>query len=91
VIGVEQKQLLEKIKEVLAEDHTNYKIVISPLYDQLKLNTNDLNYLYLEFGRQNVYDFSGINDITRDKYTYYENSHYRPFIASRIMDSIYSK
>ncbi len=91
VIGKEQERLLNKIKEILDEEHTNYKIVISPLYDQLKIDSTDLKLLYIVFGKNNVYDFSGINDMTQSVYNYYENSHYRPFIAGRIMDSIYNQ
>ncbi len=66
-------------------------IVISPLYDQLKLNSNDLNYLKALFGSNNVFDYSGINYITNDYRNYYEKSLYRPHIARAIMDNIYSK
>jgi hypothetical protein len=89
VIRKKQKELLMKIKEILNSDQTNYRIVISPLYDQLKIDSTDINYLYSEFGKEHVYDFSGINDMTQSIYNYYENSHYRPFIATRVMDSIY--
>ncbi len=42
------------------------------------------------FDKNKIFDFSGINDITTSKYNYFEREHYRPFIAYRIMDSIYS-
>jgi hypothetical protein len=90
VIQKDQKDLLLKIKKILDHDQTNYRIVISPLYDQKKLDTTDLEYLYNLFGKENVYDFSGINDITKSIYNYYEASHYRSTVASRIIDSIYS-
>ena len=85
----EQKKLFYNIKRILDEDQSAYRIVINPLYDQVKFDTTDLETLYQIFGKKNVYDFSGINDITQNKYNYYESSHYRPFIANRIMDSIY--
>jgi len=89
-IGPEQLKLFNNIKRILDENHTTYRIVINPLYDQVKFNEADLQMLYSIFGRKNVFDFSGINEITSDKYNYYEASHYRPFVANRIMDSIYS-
>jgi hypothetical protein len=89
VIKDEQKLLFYNIKKILDENKTSYRFVISPLYDQVKFDSTDLKFLYSVFGRENVYDFSGINDITDSPYNYYENSHYRPFIANRIMDSIY--
>lgn len=84
-----QKELLRNIKEILQQYQTNFKIVISPLYDQQKLHPEDLSYLEHLFGKENVFDFSGKNTITNDYRNYYENSHYRPHIAKMIMDSIY--
>ena len=89
VIKDEQKQLFYNIKKILDEDKTRYRFVISPLYDQVKFAPADLAFLGSVFGKENVYDFSGINNITQSMYNYYENSHYRPFIANMIMDSIY--
>lgn len=85
-----QKEILQNIKEVLHRNRTNYRIIISPLYDQQKLNPEDLNYLQDVFGSENVFDFSGKNKITNDYKNYYENSHYRPHVAKMIMDSIYA-
>ena len=68
---------------------TNYRIIISPLYNQIKLNNQDLDYLKQLFGKDNVFDFSGINKFTKDYNNYYESSHYRPHIAREIMQLIY--
>jgi len=88
-IGLVQQKMLKNIKRILVKNNTVFRIVISPLYNQLKFDTTDLKTMYSIFGKENVYDFSGINDITQDMYNYYEYSHYRPFIANRIMDTIY--
>ena len=90
IIGEEQKDILFSIKRILDKHKTEYKIVISPLYNQLKLNPIDLEFLQELFGTENVHDYSGKNDITDNYLNYYENSHYRPHIANRIMDEIYS-
>ena len=90
VIGTPQLDYLNKIKRILDQQHTNYRIVISPLYNQRKISTHDLQILQNTFGTQYVFDFSGINEITNDKYNYYEGSHYRPDVCRKIMDSIYS-
>jgi len=89
VLGVAQKDLLNNIKKVFDKDQTSYRIVISPLYDQKKIDSTDLKELYAIFGKENVFDFSGINEFTGSIYNYYEDSHYRPFIANKIMDIIY--
>lgn len=88
-IKQKQKDILNNIKDVFEKHNTKVKIVISPLYDQKKLNTADLSYLKMNFGPDNVFDFSGINEITNDYENYYENSHYRPHITRKIMNVIY--
>jgi len=89
VIGEKHMDLLRKMKEILSSGNTNYKIVISPLYDQIQLNPHDLNALQQIFGQSVVFDFSGKNSITENKYNYYESSHYRPFVADSILATIY--
>ncbi len=74
---------------MLNEDHAQYKIILSPLYSQVKLNEKDIKALCDIFGKENVFDFSGINDITNNMYNYYESYHYRPEVAKLMMDSIY--
>ena len=59
------------------------------MYDQKKLNIEDLSILNALFGKENVFDFSGINQITNNLYNYYETSHYRPHVAKKIIDEIY--
>lgn len=82
-------RLLKEMQAILQKHQTDCKIVISPLYDQVKMAPADLAALKNIFGTGNVFDFSGINDITGDKYNYYENSHYLPRVAAGIMDSVY--
>jgi len=89
VIKKEQEEILESIRSILVFHNTKYKIIISPLYDQFKLNHKDLNYLINLFGSENVFDFSGINSFTNDYHNYYENSHYRPLVCDSIINIIY--
>lgn len=89
VIQDVQLKMLQHIANVLYKNSAHYKIIINPLYDQVKLNPADLDVLQRLFGKDNVYDLSGKNDITESKYNYYENSHYSPEVAARIMDSVY--
>ena len=84
-----QFQLLTEISEILKKDKCKIKIVISPLYNQLKLSAKDIKILSNLFGRENVFNFSGINFITNNYQNYYENSHYRPHVAEYIMKEIY--
>ena len=89
VIFDTQIQHLHKLQKTLIQNKINYKIVISPLYNQIKLNRSDLEYLYRLLGQSNIYDFSGINVLTSNITNYYESSHFKPYVANKIMDSIY--
>ncbi len=84
-----QKSMLKNILSITKKHNTSIKIVINPLYDQLKLNEEDLKYLINLFGENNVFDFSGINKFTNDYRNYYETSHYRPHVAREILEIIY--
>lgn len=90
VLDDERIVKLSEIYVVLEKHHSDYKIIISPLYNQTKLNSKDLDILYEVFGKENVFNFSGVNEWTEDYRNYYENSHYLPSVASQIMDSVYS-
>lgn len=89
VIFEEQMKYLKTIKAIFDKKKSSYKIVVSPLYDQIGLNKKDLDILKEIFGETNVFDFSGKNRFTEDYHNYYESSHYRPFVADMIMDSVY--
>jgi hypothetical protein len=81
---------LYKITSILNRHHTQYKIVIAPLYDQVKLNPQDLLMLEHVFGKQNVYDYSGINAITNNKFNYGNDViHYRKRVGELIYKKIY--
>jgi hypothetical protein len=89
VLEAAQIKLLREMQAIFAKDGTDFRMVISPTYDQEKFNEADKKIINSIFGQNCLYDFSGINDITADMYNYYESIHYRPFIAYRIMDSVY--
>ncbi len=81
--------MLKEIKHILNKNKTNYKIILSPLYEQVKFNSKDYYLLKKIFGR-NIYDYSGKNKFTDLKTNYYENSHYKPFVGDSILKEIYS-
>jgi hypothetical protein len=83
-------ELLKKIKQYFDKHHTDYRIVISPLYDQVPLGKNHLQLLIDIFGAATIYNYSGINRFTESIYDHYENSHFRPHVANQIMREIYS-
>lgn len=89
VIGIPQKNMLSNLASTLKRHNCNFKIVINPLYDQQAIAQEDLKYLKECFGRETVFDFSGINKFTQSYTNYYETSHYRPHVAREIMAIIY--
>ena len=88
-LNIEKIECLRNIKFIFDKHNTSYKIVISPLYDQIKLNRKDYNTLCSIFGKNHVYDFSGVNKWNMDCHNYYEDSHYRPIVSAEVMDIIY--
>lgn len=90
ILKNKQIQMLSEIRQVVNSNKCQIKIVVSPLYDQLKLNINDKRILVRMFGEKNVFDYSGINDLTSDYTNFYESSHYKPYIANTIINEIYN-
>ena len=91
IIGEEQKKLLLDILSSFKKLQTRYKIIITPNYDQLKFNKKDFLWLSENFGQRNVFDFSGINEMTKDVGNYYEERHFKPYIANKIIDNVYTE
>jgi hypothetical protein len=89
VIMDEQEKMLEEIKNILYSFKCSYEIIISPLYNQKKMPNEDLSVLESIFGKDHIHDFSGKNSITENYLNYYEDSHYRPHIATQLMKDIY--
>jgi hypothetical protein len=83
-------EYLQEIAEILKSNTTNYKLVISPLYNTPKFNNRDFETLVKIFGSENVFDFSGENSITSNYKNYYERSHYRPEVGRQILEIVYS-
>jgi hypothetical protein len=87
---IQEKQLfmLKEIQRILEKNKTNYKIIISPLYEQIKINPQDFTILKYLYG-DHIYDFSGKNFVSVDKTNYYEVSHYRPIMGDSLMNIVY--
>lgn len=82
-------ELLKDIRIIFDKQKTDYQIVIGPAYSQQVYAPEDLQKLYDTFGKERIHDYSGVNEITSNKYNYYENSHFRPHIGDSIMRQIY--
>jgi hypothetical protein len=84
-----QIKYIKQIQEILTRNKTHFKIILGPTYDQSYFNKADFEILGKYFGKENIYDFSGINDYTNNKTNYYEIYHYKPSVANDIMEKIY--
>ncbi len=84
----ENEKLLTGIKAILEKHHTNYKVVLSPLYEQTKFYPADLALLQQLFGNR-LYDFSGQNQFTNSVTNFYEASHYRQAVGDSILSIIF--
>ncbi len=90
VIFEKQLILLQRIKNALSFLHSNYKIIIYPLYDQKKLDDSDEKILRDIFGSENVFDFSGVNKLTNNIENYYEADHCRAKAGLEMLKTIYT-
>jgi hypothetical protein len=91
VIHAAQRELLAAMASVFQRQATDCRVVINPLYDQVRLNPADLESLRRAFGAANVHDFSGKNAMTEPMTNYYESSHYRPHVACQVLAAVYAK
>ncbi len=82
-----KKDILLKIHELFKKHGTHYYIVITPLYNQMQFDYADMRILRTIFG-DNIYDFSGVNEITNNEYNYLDGLHFRPCISKQMIDSI---
>ncbi len=85
-----QLKMLREIAEIFKIQGTNYKIIINPLFNQVPLPHEDLSALRSLFGRENIYDYSGVNRFTSDIHNYYDLYHFRVRVAREIMKEIHS-
>lgn len=83
------KSMLRDIKSVFDQNHTKYKIVINPMWNQRCLAQEDVDYLIELFGKDNVFSFEGKNSITEDYHNYQNATHFWPHIAAKMMQIIY--
>lgn len=87
-IDANNEATLLKIKAILEKNKTNYKVIISPLYEEIKFSTRDEQMLERIFG-SHLYDFSGKNNLSESRFNFYESSHYRPNVGDSILKKIY--
>lgn len=90
IMTPQAKGYLREIQAITQRQNTDIRIIVSPLYNKVRMNPSDLKVLTDMFGVANVSDFSGANAFTNDYRNFYETSHYRPHVAREIMKRIYT-
>ncbi len=82
-----ESRCLSGITQIFNKHHTNYYVVITPLYDELKFEPIDMIVIRQYFGK-NVYDFSGKSEITKKISNFPDKEHFQKYISKNILDSI---
>jgi hypothetical protein len=83
------KDEMDNIKRILDKHRAKVLVVISPNFDRIQLNPTDLWYLKKSFGMKRIFDFSGQNKWTENVGDYYENKHFKPYVANKILQEVY--
>ncbi|MDR1861123.1 MAG: hypothetical protein LBR06_09420 [Bacteroidales bacterium] len=84
-------EMLQEIRTILDKRHTDYRVIISPLYEQIRLNPDDLQLLHEIFGADKVTDFTGKNAFSDNKRNYYEPHHFRSQPVDSLLKTVYEK
>lgn len=88
--ATERSDAFRRIAEIFMEHATDYEVIISPNRRGVGLAPADLAVLQQIFGPKRVHDFSYSEAWRlREDTMLYDNTHYRPPFASRLMRSVY--
>ena len=92
VINRKMKGILKDIQAILTRHKTDYRILISPApcYTSTQINSQDFLTLQQIFGEENVFDFSGVNEITTDCQTFSDPAHFDRHAGWIILESVYN-
>lgn len=85
----QEKQCLTEIVEFFKKHNTSYKIVVHPEFNKVPLRNDHLQLLEETFGKENIYNYSGAHEISKDKGNFYDGKHYKMIVGTRIMNEIY--
>lgn len=88
---VQKNQIISivKIREIFKKHNTDAVIVIPPNYNLTRIHPNLLHLFQIAFGKENVYDYSGRNELSYNIRNFYETAHFRPLVGDSIMKTIY--
>lgn len=88
-ISEDQLFMLNEIKDIFTKNGTNYKIIIAPNYPQISFNRKNLEILHSVFGKDNVFDFTGINCISNERSNFYDDLHFKTYVGNHLLEIAY--
>lgn len=89
LVSHEQIEMIQNIKDIFSKKETDYRLIICPSYDQIAFNRDDLKVLQNIFGKDYVFDFSGINEISEQKSNFFDGLHFKKYVAKELFDVAY--
>jgi hypothetical protein len=89
VIGREQEAKLAALRRIFDKQGTEFRLIISPHWDEICIHPDDLNKLHALFGDGVVSDFTGRNEISKDRRNFYDAGHVRPRVADQMLEAVY--
>ncbi|TLM69192.1 MAG: hypothetical protein FDZ69_00005 [Deltaproteobacteria bacterium] len=89
IISARQLEQLAEIRDIFRRHNTRYRIVVSPIYNQIFMNERDLEILRELFGADRVHDYSGVNPVTADYRNFYDVDHLRRHVGAALLAEIY--
>jgi hypothetical protein len=84
------KDMLADIKEIFDKQKTDYRIIICPGLKRKSFNKEDLSVIVGIFGEKHVFDFSGINEFSENVGDYTDATHFKRYLARRMLEIAYS-
>lgn len=90
IITNKGNKLLKEIALLLNQNNVDYKVIVTPNYDLKILNSADIQIIKNLFGEKNIYNFSGVNEYTSIIGNYYEEKHFKPYVANKITSAIFN-
>ena len=91
VIDGSMTVILNHIKSIFDRKETDYRIIVTPAYGYKypSITEEDLHILQDVFGEENVFDFSGREDITLDYKNFSDPNHFGLNIGWQMLEEIY--
>lgn len=83
--------MLFDIRNIFRQDSTDFRIIIGPAFNQIAFNREDKRIIQTIFGQQNVFDFSGINEFSEKQSNFYDEFHFKKYVAKEILDIAYGE